>query len=955
MDLKVENLTKSAKNHYLLLPNINKSDRDLPGAVSAGDLQQPVKLDRDLPVRRLADREIYSVMIDLTPEEKAELKKPSKQLNLILTYNQDLYKVLNKSGLSFPTKDPDRLVIDLKQQEVDNTKSRGIQLFLEAQTFIGSPVLAADGSPGLKFEFQNEAGSTIKSITAIGGAGIKPADVILIGDHAPAERFFMCQLVENQPSVAEVSAAASLIGVPLTLVPPEVSMGDTWLQDQFQLGYTANGKNGMQVIVHLPRMVNDSALMPTAPNLKNFVDNFFPSKTIGVFKDFWAKEIAVSDGTNRKTIGVSPSYVVFKELVFVRQVLAFIFSQLEKVNPDETGKNSNFNFNNLFNVRLEINRAFQKLNAFTNVTAEQRGTISNLKTLIGKMTTLTVNNGTVELTLVLGNAPEKFAFTADNKDFLNIFLADLYKVHSPGNYGGNIEISPPLKDAPYGKIITGSVASDELKHFLTSRGTLQPLASVYTSWLLVGHIDEIMCFVQDSSAQAGFAVCRASPPLAVALLEQLKQSQAQGMLVTRLFRGKKWSHQAMPGAGNKHLPPNAYVDHVNPKTSQYDLSGLTKKFEAGPPDGYYDSLYHDDRRFMILNHRAKVDAIYAAFITCEDLLRQVKVTNRAVEDLFLADTYNYADDLSYTDYYNADWYKKEALPARLDKILKTDFAGVPVYPLPVLFDRAQNFANSTTKAIIPDLVNLQTLNQHVLVPRPYGPRMKIDDALAFMKAFLTKTPNKKLSAFAQGKLDKYFITGNGLHLTTHWTKAGEKVGVAHVGKLPTEFDPEFEEMWQSIYQSIYASNAYFDAPSLFEIQHMNDPFTNHLIVEMENLFYIANYFKDGFDEFKNCPVDFCRGDTEKSHPKQDDFDKNIKLVMDRIKQANPGVFDNRGEITTKTWVRLVIPENTVDIFELYSQLVFMSVGLTVHWVDSWYYHTHEGGIHCGTNVLRSYS
>lgn len=954
MDVNLETLTKSAKNHYLLLPNINRSDRVLPGMVSAGDLRQPVKLDRDLPVRRLADREIYSVIIELSPEEKADLKKPGKQLNLVLTYNQDLYKVLNKSGLPFPIKETDRLVIDLKQQEADNTKSRGIQLFLEAQTFVGSPELPADGSTGLKFDFQNEVGATVKAITTINGAHIKPADVILIGDQAPAERLFLCQLEQNQPTVAEVSAAASLIGVPLTLVPPEVGKGDTWLQDQFQLGYTANGKNWMQVIVHLPRMVNDSALVPTAPNLKNFVDNFFPSKTIGVFKDFWAKQIIVSDGDNSKTIGVVPSYVVFKELVFVRQVLAFIFSQLEKISPDEKDKNSNFNFSDLFNVRLEINRAFQKLNTFSNATVEQRGTISNLKTLIDKMATLTVNNGKVELTLLLGSAPEKFSFTEANKNLLNNFLADLYKVHSPGNYGGNIEISPPLKDAPYGKIITGSVASDELKRFLTSRGTLHPLAAVYTGWLLVGHIDEIMCFAQGSSAPAGFAICRASPPVAVSLLEQLKQSKAKNILVTRLFRGKKWVHQAMPGAGNKHLPPNTYVDNVNPKTSRYDLSGLTKKFDSGPPDGYFDSLYHDDRRFMVLNRRAKVDAIYAAFITCEDLLRMVKVTNRTVEDLFLSDTYNYADDLAYSDYYSADWYKKEALPARLDKILKSDFGGVPVYTLPVLFDKAQNFASATTKAIIPNLVNLQTLNQHVLVPRPYGPRMKIDDALAFMKAFLVNDPNKKLTAFAQDKLDKNFITGNGLHFTYHWTRAGEKVSVAHVGKLPTEFDPEFEEMWQSIYQSIYASNSYFDAPSLFEIQHQNDPFTNHPIVEMENLFYIANYFKDGFDEFKNCPVDFCRGDHEKLHPKQDAFDKNIKLVMDRIKKANPTVFDDRGEIIAKTWVRLVIPENTVDIFELYSQMVFMSMGLTVHWVDSWYYHTHEGGIHCGTNVLRSH-
>jgi hypothetical protein len=42
----------------------------------------------------------------------------------------------------------------------------------------------------------------------------------------------------------------------------------------------------------------------------------------------------------------------------------------------------------------------------------------------------------------------------------------------------------------------------------------------------------------------------------------------------------------------------------------------------------------------------------------------------------------------------------------------------------------------------------------------------------------------------------------------------------------------------------------------------------------------------------------------------------------------------------------------VDLFEAYIQLVVNALGLSIDWVDTWFYHVHFGGIHCGTNVLR---
>ena len=202
-------------------------------------------------------------------------------------------------------------------------------------------------------------------------------------------------------------------------------------------------------------------------------------------------------------------------------------------------------------------------------------------------------------------------------------------------------------------------------------------------------------------------------------------------------------------------------------------------------------------------------------------------------------------------------------------------------------------------------------------------------------------------------LSEKWIHSQGLDVTYHWVKAGEKVAVANPGRRPSTLEPEFNEMWLALYQSIYASTTTFDVPSYYEIIHRNDPYINHPIVVDEDLDYVATCFKDGFDELKNISVDYLKGDTEKSHPKQDKYDAAITGIMDKIKKANPGIFDDEGQITTKDWTRITIPENTVDIFQLYAHLVLTMLGAKVQWVDSWYYHLHEGGIHCGTNVLRT--
>ena len=49
---------------------------------------------------------------------------------------------------------------------------------------------------------------------------------------------------------------------------------------------------------------------------------------------------------------------------------------------------------------------------------------------------------------------------------------------------------------------------------------------------------------------------------------------------------------------------------------------------------------------------------------------------------------------------------------------------MPVVPLPMIFDRVDPVPTEQTMALIPGLVNLQQLGRLVMLPKPYGPRMR---------------------------------------------------------------------------------------------------------------------------------------------------------------------------------------------------------------------------------------
>ena len=109
---------------------------------------------------------------------------------------------------------------------------------------------------------------------------------------------------------------------------------------------------------------------------------------------------------------------------------------------------------------------------------------------------------------------------------------------------GNLEVSPPVRSKsgrnfPLGRVLYGKqnelAMHPDVLAFLERQGIQTPALAVDTSWLTIGHVDEVIHFVSARDRKR-FRVLLPSPALAAHLLEQAAQ---HGHADTPVFVGKK--------------------------------------------------------------------------------------------------------------------------------------------------------------------------------------------------------------------------------------------------------------------------------------------------------------------------------------------------------------------------------------------------------------------------------
>ncbi len=138
-------------------------------------------------------------------------------------------------------------------------------------------------------------------------------------------------------------------------------------------------------------------------------------------------------------------------------------------------------------------------------------------------------------------------------EFLQHSQGFLYPGGTPTshNYGGNLEVAPPVDGFPLGRMLFGGGSqgtilgrsysdsmNDNQVDFLDAQEIQGPALQLSSEWLAVGHIDEIFQFVPDLTPDAGghaFKVIIASPRVA---RDALIATQSRGGGSLSVFEGR---------------------------------------------------------------------------------------------------------------------------------------------------------------------------------------------------------------------------------------------------------------------------------------------------------------------------------------------------------------------------------------------------------------------------------
>jgi len=271
------------------------------------------------------------------------------------------------------------------------------------------------------------------------------------------------------------------------------------------------------------------------------------------------------------------------------------------------------------------------------------------------------------------------------------------------DYGGNIEVSPPVNNktkalgkndggpsvkahekAPFGKIILGDhnnpdrtgkgLVHDETRDFFQAQ-VIQPIIPINTSWLGVGHVDEFMSFVPANTSRGSCLLIASVHAMNLLLEEIIKVDVKDGR--TNFHRGK---------------------------------------FEEFNNWGSYSEV--------------------------------------SAEDLYTGDVGTYSQEIRKNFMTPIESRLMKCTAHKREDVIK-----IPIYFKPGDLSRPFGSDDNITVAETVGMVNMQVANKHLFVPKPFGPRMprataekivkKVFKSLGLKKANMKSLPDTEHHYWAQ--------------------------------------------------------------------------------------------------------------------------------------------------------------------------------------------------------------
>jgi hypothetical protein len=595
----------------------------------------------------------------------------------------------------------------------------------------------ANRSDESRFELCIISYSTAGRATIYDDGRFSIAPFLLMDTILPVRKLYISTLPENTATVQEVRGLTSQWRVPLIEVANRQTH-DVWHQDQYQHSFIQGAQQNLQeLILHLPRMRNNTfSFSSRQPNLASFVNHYFPSDDVGIYTDLWRRQFAVNARNGQSY------FVRFTDTNLLNDHLELVTSLYTKINEYGYAADINWhtiNFFSWYERRAHLSTSIQTLRNTINRTASRRG--SHLSR--SRATTMMnyINRKHREINRYSRfSAPAGLSVLIDGQwaPIDRNTVEDLFKkidaIHSSSNYGGNIESSPPVAGAQLGKIILGNktnqageefVDRDILKVFAFQRK--QPIVEIDTTWLDVGHVDEVISVIPIRPGDSQFCFFNASPRVAMTLCQKAIDKYIAGLPpnhvlrtrpqrfyrttldsrimssgtspVTRLFRGHAWlqgENMDVPQAYSNIARQYQGITSRNPFPQNNNASNLGINPEPG------------ERK-------------YPSDLSVLDLLTAEK------------------DDLNQSCNRFIDSNFVQSVRTKIGR----EFSGKRIFEIPVLFDRIQSVSqwranpeDFKATALSPDMANLQYVNGKLLIPRPYGPRMNFQDAIEIVQETL---------------------------------------------------------------------------------------------------------------------------------------------------------------------------------------------------------------------------
>lgn len=258
---------------------------------------------------------------------------------------------------------------------------------------------------------------------------------------------------------------------------------------------------------------------------------------------------------------------------------------------------------------------------------------------------------------------------------------------------GNLEVTPPIPNYPLGRIYYGHGTVDDpfdrdIRDFLADQLVQAPI-QLDATWLVVGHVDEMMTIVPDLVTGGGaFKILLASPRLAYQLLDGIAVVDRPNVV---LFRGRRFRRKAL-------------------------------FWDPGRRDSYWETVVYDAE--------VRADAFLQDGLLAQEVAAFPGLTRVIASDAGQLDQYNRHNDydLRTTDFDDGAAlrnYNLNTCQPKLDAVRATlkhelNVTDADILDVPVLFTSAK-MGRTMAGALSGDMVNMLVLGANCVIPRPFGP------------------------------------------------------------------------------------------------------------------------------------------------------------------------------------------------------------------------------------------